>query len=157
LAARLRAALVVVAVGGVSAFLIAPLRPFEPVETQSDALASARQVVQSMRVEDRAISDWSMDASRFDSTGLVSEPPGRMVRNCLGGFLPSGTPDLMCFPDPVWRFHFTAPPQNGLVVEASVAIDARTRNVVAECDSVYLLNQPRFDTNSCGLSNPVGG
>jgi hypothetical protein len=124
-----------------------------PLESESEAKATAMQTVQSIRFEGRPVSGWSIDASRFDAAPVISDSGGHSVQNCLGGGLPG-----VCIADPVWRFHFVAVPQGGYAIEASVAVDARSRHTVGECDAAVSVGSDNlpFKADWCSLSQPFG-
>lgn len=124
-----------------------------PLESQDQAQATAYQVVDSMHLGGKPVVGWSLDSSRFDTAMTLSDGHGNLVPNCLGGGLPG-----LCIADPVWRFHFVAPPQSGYFIDSSVAIDARSGLSVGECDagvSVIGADGSR-PAPSCKLSILVG-
>lgn len=128
----------------------------QPLASEAEARAIAIQTVESIHVNNTSIAGWSVDGSRYDVTGVISKANGEVVRNCLGGMLPA-LPAPVCVADPVWRFHFVAPPQDGFSIETAIAVDARTRRVVGECNAAWHVNsQLAAAAGRCGLNQPFG-
>ena len=128
----------------------------QPQASEVEARAIAVQTVESIHVNSSPVVGWRVDDSRYDVTGVISKANGKVVKNCLGGMLPA-LPESVCVADPVWRFHFVAPPQNGFSLESAIAVDARTRRVVGECDAAWRVNATlAAAVGRCGLSQPFG-